>query len=185
MQNCADFCINWYDVQISCLKNAHGNPSSDPYSNATPPNSATTTKEDRDAWYKKRLYETHVRIERLKKIIDYREKRQTMRAKFVSFGWDLGTSTRSFSDTESENDETGHEETQERPSTPQGSYPGTETGDKSGHEEVQDQPSTPQGSYPASETEIQSPGTSKTKKRNLERKRAKAKKVEETLESQH
>lgn len=163
MQNCADFCINWYDVQISCLKNAHENPkdpSSDPYSDATPPNSTTTTKEDREAWYTRRLYETHVRIERLKKIIDYRKKRQTMRAKFVSFGWDNGTSTRYFSDTESTDDETGDEETQDRPSTPQ-------------------------GSYPATETEMQSQGTSKTKRRNLERKRAKAKKVEEASESQH
>ena len=161
-QNAAEFCIKWYDVQISWLNSANGDPedpSPDLNSDVTPPSSATTTEEDRDAWYTRRLLETHLRIGRLTKIIDYEEKRQTMKAKFISFGWDLRASPSSISDTESRNDETGQEETQDRPFTPE-------------------------GSYPATETEVQPQGTSKTKKRNLERKRAKAKKVEEALGSQ-
>ena len=162
VQEGAKVCIKWYDAQISWLKNATGDPKDsspvlDP--NATPPDSATTTKEDEHAWYTKRLYETQVRTGRLAKIIDYEKKRLTMKEKFISFGRELRTSTGSFDDTESKNDETGHED-------------------------AQDRPSTPQGSYPATEIEVQSQGMSKTKKRNLERKRAKAKKVKEALESQ-
>ena len=162
VQNGAEDCIKWYDAQISSLRNATGDPkgsSPDLDSDATPPDSATTTKEDRDAWYTKRIHETHVCMGRLAKIIDYGKKRRTMEEKIVSFGWDLGTSTGSFDNTESKNDETFHEE-------------------------AQDRLSTLQGPYPATEIEVQSHGMSKTKKRNLERKRAKAKKVKEASESQ-
>ena len=156
VQEGAEYCIKWYDEQISWLKNATGEGLD---SSTTPPSSATTN-EDRDAWYTRRLCETRVFKGRITKLIDYEEKRLTMKEKFVSFGWDLRTSTGSFDDSESKHDETGHEE-------------------------AQDRPSTPQGSYTAPETESQSQGMSKTKKRNLERKRAKAKKVKKTLESQH
>ena len=163
VQEGAEYCIKWYDAQISWLNGANGDPkgsSPDLDSDATPPDSATTTKEDRDAWYKRRLYETQVRMGRLAKIVEYGKKRLTMEEKFVSFGWDLRTSSGSFDDTERQNDETGQEE-------------------------AQDCPSTPQGPYPATEIEVQPHGMSKTKKRNLERKRAKAKKVKEALEPQH
>ena len=159
MQEGAEYCIKWYDAQISSLNDATGDPkgsSPDLDPDDTPPDSATTTKEDEHAWYTKRLDETQVRMGRLAKIIDYGKKSLTLKEKF---GWDLRTSTGSFDDTESQNDQTGHEE-------------------------AQDRPSTPQDSYPATETEVQSQVTSKTKKRNLERKRAKAKKVKEALETQ-
>ena len=158
VQKCAEFCIKWYDEQISWLDNATGE---DLDLDATPPDSdATTTKEDEAAWYTRQLYKTQVRMGRLAKIIEYEKKRLTMKQKFVSFGWDLRASTGSFDDTESKNDEKGHEE-------------------------AQDRPSTPQGPYPATEIEAQPHGMSKTKKRNFERKRAKAKKAKEALESQH
>ena len=157
MQEGAKHCIKWYDAQISWLQNATGE---DLDLDATPPESATTTEEDRSAWYTRQLYETQVCKGRLAKLIEYEEKRLTMREKFVTFGWDLRPSTGSFDDTESRDDETSHEE-------------------------AQDRPFTPQCPYPAPEIEVQPPGMSKTKKRNLERKRAKAKKVKEALESQH
>ena len=162
VQEGAKFCIKWYDAQISWLNDATGDPkgsSPDLDPDTLPPGSATTTKEDTYAWYARRLHETQVCLGRLAMIIDYKEKRLMMKEKFVSFGWDLRTSTESFDDTDSKNDETGREE-------------------------AQDLPSTPQGSYPATEIEVQPHAMSKTKKRNLERKRAKAKKVKEALESQ-
>ena len=162
MQSGAEDCIKWYDAQISSLKDATGDPkgsSPDLDSDATPPDPATTTKEDRDAWYTKQIHETRVCMGRLAKIVDYEKKRLIMKQKIEIFGWDLRTSTGSPSNTESKNDETSHEE-------------------------AQDRPTTPQGPSPATEIEVQSQGTSKTKKRNLERKRAKAKKVKEALESQ-